>query len=165
MKNLLIACIRNTVLANILLLLILAAAALATCHMVRESWPEFRLDMALVTVAYPGADPEEVEEAICRKMEDALAGVEGIKEIRTTADSGLIQGLDNTSTFAFGVPNYHSGAYGSVGKFNAKIEEGPHKDQNATFVLAQSRATRQWEVIRVLVEDNGHWTPLPVKEK
>lgn len=87
------------------------------------------------------------------------------RAIRAAADSGLIQGLDNTSTFAFGVPNYHSGAYGSVGKFNAKIEEGPHKDQNATFVLAQSRATRQWEVIRVLVEENGHWTPLPVKEK
>lgn len=89
MKNLLAACIRNTVLANILLVLILSAAALATRYMVRESWPEFRLDMALVTVAYPGADPEEVEEAICRKMEDALSGVEGIKEIRTTASEGV----------------------------------------------------------------------------
>lgn len=87
------------------------------------------------------------------------------RAIRAAADSGLIQGLDKTSTFAFGVPNYHSGAYSSVGKFNAKIEEGPHKDQNATFVLAKSRATRQWEVIRVLVEDDGQWTPLPMPEK
>ncbi len=87
------------------------------------------------------------------------------RAIRAAADSGLIQGLDKSSTFAFGVPNYHSGAYCSVGKFNAKIEEGPHKDQNATFVLAKSRATRQWEVIRVLVDDNGQWKPLPVKEK
>jgi len=89
MKNLLTSFIRNTVFANISLALILAAAFLATQNMVRESWPEFRLDLALVSVAYPGADPEEVEEAICRKMEDALAGVEGIKEIRTTASEGM----------------------------------------------------------------------------
>ena len=89
MKNLLASFIRNTVFANILLALVLTAAFLATRHMVRESWPEFRLDMALVSVAYPGADPEEVEEAICRKIEDALSGVEGIKEIRTTASEGV----------------------------------------------------------------------------
>ena len=87
------------------------------------------------------------------------------RAIRAATDSGLIQGLDKSSTFAFGVPNYHTGAYSSVGKFNAKIEEGPHKDQNATFVLAQSRATRQWEVIQVLIDDHGQWKPLPIREK
>ena len=88
MKSLLTAFIRNTVFANILLVLILLAAFLASRSMIREAWPEFRLDIAIVSVPYPGADPEEVEEGICRKIEEALTGVEGVKEVRTTASEG-----------------------------------------------------------------------------
>ena len=86
------------------------------------------------------------------------------RAIRAAADSGLIQGLDNATQFSFGVPNAHSGAYSSIGRFNATIEEGARKGQHATFVLGKSRATRQWEVLRVLVEEDGHWKSLPMKD-
>ena len=88
MNRLLLSFVRNSVLANLVLALLLAAAFFAVQRMVRESWPEFRLDLAVVSVPYPGADPEEVEEGVCRKIEEALEGVEGIRRIRTTASEG-----------------------------------------------------------------------------
>ena len=64
MNKLLESFARNTVFANILLLLIFFAGFLATKFMVRESFPEFSIDMISIVVPYPGADPEEVEEGI-----------------------------------------------------------------------------------------------------
>ncbi len=75
----------NTVFANIVLLILLLAGALAAGSMVRETFPQFSLDMIQITVLYPGADPEEVEEGICRKIEEAIEGVEGIKQYTTTS--------------------------------------------------------------------------------
>ncbi len=83
MKRVLAAFARNTVFANIILILIFIAGIYATTNMVREFFPEFSLDMIMITTAYPGADPEEVEEAISRKVEDAVEGIEGIKQYST----------------------------------------------------------------------------------
>ena len=63
---------RGPVFANIVLVLIFMAGGLAVSSMIRENFPEFSLDMILITVPFPGADPEEVEEGISRKIEEAL---------------------------------------------------------------------------------------------
>jgi len=89
MKNIFAAFARNTVFANILMLLIFLAGAMAIKFMIRETFPEFSLDMITVTVPYPGADPEEVEEGICRKIEEAIEGVEGITQCTTTSSEGF----------------------------------------------------------------------------
>ncbi len=85
MKRLLASFAQNRVFANILMLLILLAGMIASQSMIRESMPEMSLDMITIRVSYPGADPEEVEEAISRKIEEALDGLEGIKEYTTTS--------------------------------------------------------------------------------
>jgi len=79
MKSVLAAFARNTVFANIVLVMIFVSGWFATKSMIRETFPEFSLDMVIVSVPYPGADPEEVEEGISRKIEEAIEGVEGIK--------------------------------------------------------------------------------------
>lgn len=84
---------RNTVFANIVFLLLLFAGGLATLSMTRENFPEFSLDMIEVVVPYPGADPEEVEEGISRKIEEALEGVEGLKQVTTTSREDLASAL------------------------------------------------------------------------
>ncbi len=83
MNNLLASFARNTVFANILLLLIFLAGFLAIKSMVRESFPEFSIDKISISVAYPGADPQEVEEGINQKIEDALESVQGIDRYTT----------------------------------------------------------------------------------
>ncbi len=88
MKQVLAAFAKNTVFANIVLVLIFIAGGLALSQMVRESFPEFSIDMISITVPYPGADPEEVEEGICQKIEEAIESVDGVKLFTTKAMEG-----------------------------------------------------------------------------
>ena len=83
MKRFIASMANNTVFANIVLIMILMAGGLATRNMLRETFPQFSLEMIQINVPYPGADPEEVEEGICRKIEEAIEGVEGIKQVTT----------------------------------------------------------------------------------
>lgn len=85
MNGLLTAFTRNTVFANILLLFFLVVGLLASMNMVRETFPVFSLDYILVTVPWPGADPEDVEEGISRKIEEAIEAIEGIKTYTSTS--------------------------------------------------------------------------------
>ncbi len=89
MKKILTAFAANTVFANIVLVMIFMGGALALSSMLRESFPQFSLDIISVQVAYPGADPEEVEEGIILKIEEALEAVEGIKQYTTTSSENL----------------------------------------------------------------------------
>ncbi len=85
MRGIFTAFSRNIVFANILLAMIFMAGSLAVVFMVRETFPAMDLDLITVGVAWPGADPVEVEEGVCRKIEEAVEGIEGIKRYHTTA--------------------------------------------------------------------------------
>ncbi len=89
MKQFIAAFARNTVFANIVLALIFLSGGIAAMSMVRETFPEFSLDMIAITVPYPGADPEEVEEGISRKIEEAIEGLEGIKQYTTKSSENV----------------------------------------------------------------------------
>ena len=91
MRRVLEAFAGNTVFANILLLLIFLSGTLAVKFMIREIFPEFSLDMISISVPYPGADPEEVEEGISQKIEDALETVDGIKQYTTKSSENVSQ--------------------------------------------------------------------------
>ena len=54
----------------------------------KEVFPQFQLDVVEVSVGYPGAAPEEVEQGILRPIEEAVRGVEGIREITSSAREG-----------------------------------------------------------------------------
>ncbi len=88
-KNLLRVLLKNPVLANILMMLILLGGFIASYSMIREIFPGFSMDKLNVSVAYPGADPEEVEEGICLKLEEVLTGIEGVKNITVSATEGV----------------------------------------------------------------------------
>ena len=76
---------RNGVAANLLMLLLLLGGAGAASMVVQENFPEFSLDAVEVRVRYPGASPEDVEDAIVRRIEDRVEGVEGIDRLLATA--------------------------------------------------------------------------------
>ena len=98
MKKILAAFAANAVFANIVLVMIFMGGALALGSMLRESFPQFSLDIVSIQVSYPGADPEEVEEGIVLKIEEALETVEGVKQYTTTSTenvgSAIIEVLD-----------------------------------------------------------------------
>ncbi|MBV1903789.1 MAG: efflux RND transporter permease subunit [Marinosulfonomonas sp.] len=64
--------------ANLLMILFLAAGLFVAPTLLRETFPRAALSEVEITVPYPGARPEDVETAICERIEDALDGVTGI---------------------------------------------------------------------------------------
>ncbi|MFM8953071.1 MAG: efflux RND transporter permease subunit [Planctomycetaceae bacterium] len=81
--------VRNMPAMNTLVISIILVGALAFASMRREVFPEFDLEIVLVTVPYPGATPDEVEEGICQKIEEACRSVAGIKKITSVAQEGM----------------------------------------------------------------------------
>ncbi|NAZ36176.1 efflux RND transporter permease subunit [Rubellimicrobium sp. CFH 75288] len=53
-----------------------------------EQFPDVDFPVVAVVVAYPGASPEAVEQDVVRPIEDAVATVSGIDDIRSTAQQG-----------------------------------------------------------------------------
>jgi multidrug efflux pump subunit AcrB len=89
MKRFVESLVSHTVLANVVLISIVVAAILAVKSMRRESMPEFSFDMIQVVIPYPGAEPQEVEEGINRRMEAAMDGLVGVKEYHTFSREGV----------------------------------------------------------------------------
>ena len=64
--------VNNPVLANMLMIVIIAFGLYAWINLPRELTPEIALQTATVTTLYPGASPEEVEKLISAPIEDAI---------------------------------------------------------------------------------------------
>ena len=64
--------VNNPVLANMLMIIIIAFGLYAWINLPRELTPEIDLQSATVTTLYPGASPEEVEKLVTAPIEDAI---------------------------------------------------------------------------------------------
>ncbi|MBB3169946.1 efflux RND transporter permease subunit [Simiduia aestuariiviva] len=84
--------VENPVAANLLMLLILIGGGLSVANTNKEVFPGALANSIEITVPYPGAGPREVEEQICIRIEEALASLDGIKEISSRArqNSGTV---------------------------------------------------------------------------
>ncbi|MBN1457756.1 MAG: efflux RND transporter permease subunit [Sedimentisphaerales bacterium] len=78
----------NHVAANLLMMVIIAGGVFSIFSVKIEVFPEISIDMVTITVPYLGASPSEVEEGVCLRVEEAIAGIEGIKRITSTAYEG-----------------------------------------------------------------------------
>ncbi len=79
---------RNGVAANLVMLLLVTGGIASYLTVKRELFPQFSLDIVTVRVPYLGASPEEVEESVVVRIEEAIQGVDGIKEISSSAQEG-----------------------------------------------------------------------------
>lgn len=96
----------NSIAANLLMLLLLGGGIWSAIVIQKEVFPQYQLDIVEVSVGYPGAAPEEVEQGILRPIEEAVRGVEGIREITSQAREGrgsvvieLIGGMDRMKVY------------------------------------------------------------------
>ena len=80
----------NPVASNLLMLgiVVTGIATLLSGAIKMEVFPDFQPNVVTVSVAYPGASPHEVEESICIRIEQAVQGVSGVREVRSTAAEG-----------------------------------------------------------------------------
>ncbi|MCK4616669.1 MAG: efflux RND transporter permease subunit, partial [Pirellulales bacterium] len=89
MRSLISWTVRNMPAMNTLVVAILIVGAMSFSSMRREVFPEFELEIILVSVSYPGATPEEVEEGICQKVEEACRSVSQVKKLTSVAQEGI----------------------------------------------------------------------------
>ncbi len=78
----------NHVAANLLMLLIIVAGLLSAFSIRKETQPEIDLNWVQIRVSYLGAAPQEVEQGVVIKVEEAIQDVEGIKKLRSIAREG-----------------------------------------------------------------------------
>ncbi|HKK10210.1 MAG TPA: efflux RND transporter permease subunit, partial [Bacteroidales bacterium] len=97
---------RNSIAANLLMLILIGGGLYMTYNIQKEVFPQFQLDIVEVSVVYPGAAPAEVEKGILLPVEEAIRGVQGIKEVTSTAYEGygnisieLVAGTDRMKAF------------------------------------------------------------------
>ena len=78
----------HPVAANLLMAALVFGGLFTAFRVKQEVFPEFSLDIVGISVIYPGASPEEVEEGIIVAIEDAVRGLDGVKEVTSTASEG-----------------------------------------------------------------------------
>jgi len=83
----------NSVAANLLMIVFLIGGLIWAMQIKQEVFPDFDLDYVNISVSYPGASPEEVEQGIILAIEEAVSGLEGVNEITSSAreGSGIVQ--------------------------------------------------------------------------
>ncbi len=96
---------RNTVAANLLMVLCLVGGFLAFRSLERELDPSADFTGATISIAWPGASPQEVEEQIILRVEEAIASIDGIEHIDSTAREGAgtinVEGSDKIEANKF----------------------------------------------------------------
>ncbi len=80
---------RNPVAANLILVIMIVGGLALFPSIKQEVFPEVSLDRVAVTVPYPGASPSEVEQGVILAVEEGVRGIDGVKEIRSTAQEGV----------------------------------------------------------------------------
>ena len=80
---------RNGVAANLLMFTIVFVGLHALWDRIPlEVFPDIELERIVVNIPYRGATPEDVEEGVLLRAEEAIFDLEGIKEMRTEAREG-----------------------------------------------------------------------------
>ncbi|MFP3341592.1 efflux RND transporter permease subunit [Halomonas sp. SIMBA_159] len=86
---------------NLMMALFIIGGLMASLAIKKEVFPEFETEIVQVTISYPGATPEDVEQSLLLPVEAAIADVEGIDELTASASEGsgvvsatLIDGVD-----------------------------------------------------------------------
>ena len=88
MKNIIRWFILNTVAANLLMVFIIIAGIFTLSRLRMEVFPDITIPIINVSVVYPGASPEDIEESICVKVEEQVQGINGLKRIASSSNEG-----------------------------------------------------------------------------
>lgn len=98
--------VKNPVAANLIMIVLLVGGLLSLTVIKQEVFPDFDLDIVNISVPYPGASPEEVEQGIVLAIEENVRGLEGVDKVSSTANEGmasvrveLLEGADSQKVY------------------------------------------------------------------
>ncbi|MEM7630345.1 MAG: efflux RND transporter permease subunit [Planctomycetota bacterium] len=81
--------VRKPVVANLVMFAIIGAGLIFGLGLRKEFFPEVSPSQVLITAPYPGAAPDEVEEALAVKIEDQIRDIDDVEEITSTVREGV----------------------------------------------------------------------------
>jgi multidrug efflux pump subunit AcrB len=79
---------RHPTAGNLLMAVMVLCGLLALAKLNRQFLPDFGLEVIQVTVEWPGATAQDVEQAIVAAIEPELRFIEGAERVRSTASEG-----------------------------------------------------------------------------
>jgi hydrophobe/amphiphile efflux-1 (HAE1) family protein len=81
--------IKRPVFATMVILSFMVLGAVSMTRLGIDLFPAVNFPFVNVSVVYPGAGPEEVETLVTRPIEDAVAGITGVKRVISTSTEGF----------------------------------------------------------------------------
>ena len=149
--------VRNRVTPNLLMLVFLVGGLIVAARIKQEVFPDFSEDIVTITVPYPGASPEEVERGIILVIEEAIRGIDGVKEVTATASEG--QGSVSAELFE---DVEQQKVYQEIKQEIDRITTFPEEAERPEVVLQAHRH----EVLTVeLYGDVGEWSLREIVEQ
>ncbi|MEM8919720.1 MAG: efflux RND transporter permease subunit [Pseudomonadota bacterium] len=96
---------RNSVAANLLMLVALVGGVIGYSRLEKETFPAVNFNGVEINITWPGASPQEVEEQLIVRMEEAIADIDGMEELTSISREGsgtvLINTKNSTDTAVF----------------------------------------------------------------
>ncbi|WP_339911238.1 efflux RND transporter permease subunit [Symmachiella dynata] len=81
--------VKNPVLVNMIMIVVLVAGGIFSITLTREMFPESRPNKLLISTLHPGVQPEEIERAITIKVEEAVRDIDGVEKVESTVSESL----------------------------------------------------------------------------
>jgi HAE1 family hydrophobic/amphiphilic exporter-1 len=82
-------CVRRPVFATMLILSLVVVGIFSYFGLGVDLFPKVDIPSVVVTIANPGASPEEIETEITKKVEDTVNTISMVDEVRSTSSEGL----------------------------------------------------------------------------
>jgi len=84
-----------------------------------------------------------------------------VQAVIQAVEDGDFVGLDKNSDAEIEITWKHQGPYAQVKQLNYTIGNGIYKGMEANVIIAQYKGSGAWEVVRLMVNNNGQWQIVP----
>jgi multidrug efflux pump len=81
--------IRNRTTVAVLGVIIVLLGSFSYIMLPREAFPDIPIPFIMITTAYEGVSPEDIESSVTMKIEKELTGIRGVKEVRSSSAEGI----------------------------------------------------------------------------
>lgn len=138
-KNLIEYFVKYPILANVLIALTLIGGVVSFLNTKKSFFPTAKDRVINISVVYPGASPEEMEEGVTTKIEESLKSTAGIDEITSTSSE------NSASISILTLDNYDiDEIYTEVKNAVDGISSFPAGAEKPIIFKQRQRSTAQW---------------------
>jgi multidrug efflux pump subunit AcrB len=80
---------RHKTAANLLMLIMILAGIVSLQRMTTQFFPDFGIDVVMITVKWPGASANDVDSNVVQAIEPEVRFLDGVKEVKSSSTEGV----------------------------------------------------------------------------